>query len=126
MAAILSTEGQKHPASRWQPGATGTVHLNGVPVGTVTVTGYDTSWGFGVFHPGDRFARFAPAFGLWSALMHADRDDRPLSRATSDALVTAENAMDALKAKLYFPEDAAWVDVFQLNIDGELLEWKEY
>ena len=131
MAAISPSNGNESfgsldRVSRWHPGATGVVHLNGVAVGTVTVTGYDTSWGFGTFRPDGRFARFAPAFGLWSRLMHADGDGRPLSRATSTALVRAENAMDAIKARLFFPADGAWVDLFQLNIDGELLEWKEY
>ncbi len=90
------------------------------------MTGCDASWGFGTFQPMDPFARFAPAFGLWSRLMHADGDDRPLTRDRSAALARAENAMDAIKARLFFPDDLAWVDAFQLNIDGEMLEWKEY
>ncbi len=82
------------------------MHLNGVPVGTVAVTGWDTSWGFGMFRPDDRFARFAPAFGLWSRLMHAGGDRRAAEPGdVSDALARAENAMDAIKARLYFAAD---------------------
>ena len=115
-----------HPGlGRWQPGAVGSVHLNGIPVGTVTVTGWDASWGFGRFCPDGGFSQFAPAFGRWSVLMHADGDGR-LSPAASAALARAENAMDAIKARLFFETDGIWVDAFQLNIDGDLLEWKEY
>ena len=58
--------------------------------------------------------------------MHADGDDRPISRATSAELVRAENVLDSIKCRLFFPDDDVWIDVFQLNIDGELLDWKEY
>jgi len=112
--------------ARWLPGAVAVVHLNGEAVGTLTVTGSDASWGFGRFRPDAGFAAFATAFGTWSLLMHADGTDRPLSRVVSDELALAENRIDRIKARLFFPADDAWVDVFQLNIDGELLEWKEY
>jgi hypothetical protein len=112
--------------NRWRPGERGVVHLDGDAVGTLTVTGWDASWGFGRFSPEPGFAAYAPAFRRWSLLLHADGDGRPLSRATSDELVRAENRLDRIKARIFFPADDVWIDVFQLNIDGELLEWKEY
>ena len=113
-------------AGRWLRGSVGILHLDGIAVGTVTVTGSDASWGFARFRPDGRFAPFAAAFGLWALLMHVDADGRPLSREASTELVRAENTIDRIKARLFFPADDVWVDVFQLNIDGELLEWKEY
>ncbi len=109
---------------RLRPGAVGLLYLNGIQVGTVTVTGWDTSWGFGRFKPDEAFAPFAGAFGLWSLLMHVDGDR--LSREASDELARAENRLDRIRAKLYFPVDDVWIDTFEVNIDGELVEWKEY
>ena len=109
-----------------RPGTVGIVHLNGSPVGTVTVTGGDTSWSFGRFTPGPGFEPFAPAFELWSLLMHDGGAGSRLDRATAADLAVVENAMDRIRSRLFFPADDAWVTPFQLNIDGELLEWKEY
>jgi hypothetical protein len=49
-----------------------------------------------------------------------------LDRATAGNLAVVENALDRIKAKLFFAAEQAWVDLSQLNIDGELLEWMEY
>ena len=114
------------PGGRVRPGAVGFLHLNGDPVGLVTVTGWGTSWGFGRFRPGARFEPYAQVYGLWSLLMHDNEDGRPLTAAASAELARVENALDRIRGRLYFPTDDVWVDLFQLNIDGELLEWKEY
>ena len=49
------------------------------------VKGWDGPWGIGDFTPGERFAQFAPPFGLWSLLMHAKTVDGCLSRAGIEA-----------------------------------------
>ena len=103
-----------------------TLYLEGQPVGVVAVKGRDSSGGFGDFTPNGQFASYAPAFGLWSLLMHAEDAGERLSRAASSELATAESALDAIKARLFFPATRRWVEVAQLTIDGELLEWREY
>jgi hypothetical protein len=95
-----------------------------VAVGLVTVTGWDASWGFGRFQPDPAFASYASAFGLWSLLMHADGGR--LSREAAAELAVAENRLDRIRAKIFFPHDGVWVDAIELNIDGDLVEWKEY
>ncbi len=97
--------------------------LDDAPVGTVTVSGADGSWGFGRFRPGPAFAPFAAAYRTWSALLHAGAR---LTAETSVELARIENRLDRIKGRLFFPADGAWVEVVQLNIDGDLLEWKEY
>ena len=108
---------------RMPVGAVADLYLNGATVGSVTVTGWDASWRFGRFSAGPGFEPFAPAFELWSLLMHSG--DR-LDRATAADLAVVENAMDRIRARLYIPAERAWVELAQLNIDGELLEWQEY
>jgi hypothetical protein len=107
-------------------GSRAVLHLNGEPVGDVLIKGWDGSWGYGNFLPGERFSEYAPLYGLWSLLMHADEADEKLSDAASQELSRAENSLDAIKSKLFFPKNQQWVNVAQLNIDGDLLEWKEY
>ena len=102
------------------------LYLEGQEVGTVEVKGRDSSGGYGDFTPNGEFATYAQAFGLWSLLMHADEDGSRLSPAASSELASAENALDAIKARLFFPAQVRWVEVAQLTIDGELLEWREY
>jgi len=101
------------------------LYLNGKPVGQVYVKGWEDSWGLGEFHPTPDFSEYAPLYGLWSLLMHADEDTR-LSREASQELSQAESQLDTIKARLLFPQNEEWVDVAQLTIDGALLEWKEY
>jgi hypothetical protein len=105
-------------------GGRAVLHLDGEPVGDVIVNGWDGSWGYGTFLPGEHFSEYAPLFGLWSLLMHAD--EGRLSHAASEELVQAETQMDAIRTRLFFPQNQQWTDVVQLTIDGELLEWKEY
>src|SRR4051794_27109010 len=81
-------------------GARGVLHLNGARVGEIVVYGWDASWTYGRFTPLDGFGRFAPIFGRWSLLMHADEQE-PLSRAASEELREAEQQMDAVKARAF-------------------------
>ena len=102
----------------------GELYLDGELVGEVFVRGWQSSWGFGEFHPNERFSAFAPVFGQWAMLMHEDERER-LSVAASDELSVAEQAMDGIRSQLFLRELNEWRDVRQLNIDGELIEWKE-
>lgn len=105
--------------------ATARLFINGKEVGTVTLKSLADSWGFGDFQPNAAFAEFAPLFGSWSILMHADDDDPKLSAAASDELRAAEFAIDSLRAQLCMDADQEWLDLSQLNIDGPLIEWKQ-
>ena len=107
-------------------GGRAVLHLDGQPVGDVVIKGWDGSWGYGNFVPGERFSDYAVLFGTWSLLMHADSADEKLSDAAAQELMQTETRLDAIKSKLFFPKNQQWVDVAELNIDGELLEWKEY
>ena len=100
------------------------LYLNGSKVGAVDVRGWEGSWGIGEFRPDESFAPFAPVFGEWAMLMHED-PDRQLSPAASAELSAAERAMDSIRARLFFPDRDEWRDVRQINIDAELIEWKE-
>ena len=103
--------------------------LNGRDVGGVTVKGWDDSWGFGDFTPGEGFAHFAPRFGAWSLLMHADdgddASDGALTPEAAAALREVECEIDRIHAKLFLVGPAEWRKISQLNIDGPLIEWKE-
>lgn len=111
-------------SSKAAKGARATLHLNGTPVGSIRVKGFDTSWTYGHFEPHDAFAAFAPVFGRWSLLMHDD-EHKALDGAAAIELRETEREMDALHARVYFPDDDSWHEVAQLNIDGTLIEWKE-
>jgi hypothetical protein len=109
---------------------TGRLYLNDTEVGTVKVKGWDDSWGFGEFSPGERFGAYAPWFGAWSLLMHADQNDDDaasgrLSRPASEELRRVENEIDRIHAKLFLVGPREWRKISQLNIDGTLIEWKE-
>jgi hypothetical protein len=105
------------------PLAQGELYLNGKNVGRVTLRGSNHSWSYGEFAPGDSFVEFAPLFGRWSLLIHAD-GDACLSAEASEELRSAECALDRLHAKLFLPERQEWRDLAQVNIDGTLIEWK--
>src|SRR3954469_13381385 len=105
-------------------GTQGELYLNDQLVGRVTVKTHDGSWHFGQFDPHEAFAPFAPLFGLWSLLMHADEDADRISSATSDELREAELAIDRIRARLHLVETNEWKDLQQLNIDGDLIDWK--
>jgi hypothetical protein len=102
------------------------LYLDGKAVGEVIIKGGDMSWGFGDFQPREEFGTFATVFGHWSLLMHSDGEEGRLSPAVIEELSQAEVMLDQLKARLFFPNEQEWVNVAQLTIDGELLEWKEY
>jgi hypothetical protein len=104
--------------------ATGRLFLNGKHVGDVVVKSRADSWGFGDFAPNAAFAEFAPLFGQWSLLMHADDNDPQLSNAASEALREAELAIDALEAILLLDSPPERLVLGQINIDGPLVEWK--
>jgi hypothetical protein len=101
------------------------LYLNGVDVAAVAVKGWDDAWGFGEFRPGTAFSRFAPHFGLWSLLMHADESDDRISEAATDELRRTERQIDALHAELLLVETGQRRPISQLSIDGEMIEWLE-
>ena len=100
------------------------LYLNNRLVGTVEVRSSDNSWHFGVFTPSADFADFAPLFGRWSLLMHADEDADRLTSAASEELRETEIEIDRLHAKLHMTATGEWCELQQLNIDGELIDWK--
>jgi hypothetical protein len=100
------------------------LYLNDERVGDVVVQRTEDSWSHGTFSPGEGFAKYAPVFGRWSLLMHADGGGERLSAAASEELRRTEYEIDRLRAKLKFEEDGEWVNCAQLNIDGPLIEWK--
>jgi hypothetical protein len=98
--------------------------INGKHVGDVKLKSRAESWGFGDFAPNAAFGEFAPLFGNWSLLLHADDDERKMSEAASEELRVAERAIDSLRAKLFHHAEEKWLIITQLNIDGPLIEWK--
>jgi hypothetical protein len=109
---------------------TARLFLDGHDVGAVRVRGWDAAWGFGEFLPGEGFSSYAPRFGAWSLLMHADDDgddtsDGRLSEAAAEELRRVEYDIDRIHAKLFLVGPKEWRKVSQLNIDGPLIEWKE-
>lgn len=104
---------------------TARLFLNDKDVGDVVIRGWEGSWGFGEFAPREGFSDFAPIFGSWSLLMHADEDAAKLSPDAAEELRQAEYAIDSLRAKLFLPTRNEWRAIRQVNIDGKLIEWKE-
>jgi hypothetical protein len=98
--------------------------INGQFVGNVLVKGEHNSWHFGEFTPNANFTPFAPVFGRWSLLMHADEDSDRLTAAASDELRETEIELDRLDARLFIPATGKWMNICQVNIDGELIDWK--
>jgi hypothetical protein len=115
----------KHAIARKRQGPA-ILFLNDQPVGEVQVTGGDFSWGFGRFVPSPEFAQFAPLYGTWSVLMHAEDDQSKLSRDAAAELARAEALIDSVKARLRFLNEDQHVHIAQLTIDGDRLEWKEF
>jgi hypothetical protein len=105
-------------------GSVAELRLNGKRVGTVEVRGTSDSWSWGYFSPEPAFAEFAPLFGIWSLIMHADDENHRLSRAASDELRQAEIAIDLLRGELHWPNDQRTMRAWQINIDDNLVEWK--
>jgi hypothetical protein len=100
------------------------LYLNGRSVGSITVRGFTDSWHFGEFAPSADFAEFAPLFGEWSLLLHADETAPEISRVARDELTRIEREIDQLRAELFFPETEQRIVADQINIDGDLVEWK--
>lgn len=106
------------------PGSIARLHIDGQEVGVIVVRGSDSTWCYGTFTPGQRFAPYASLFGAWSLLMHED-EDRPLHPTAQQALNDAERKMDQLHARIHFPDQNHWQRVRQINIDGTDIEWRE-
>jgi hypothetical protein len=100
------------------------LYINDRRVGAVEVQRTEGSWSHGTFRPNEAFGPFAPLFGRWSLLMHADGEYERLSRAAGEELREVECEIDRLHAKLRFAESGRTVRCAQLNIDGVLIEWK--
>ena len=118
----MTNEKAKKPARK---GSTARLHLNGKDVGQVNINGADNSWNYGDFTPDDAFGEFAPVFGQWSLLIHADGDANPLSRDASDELRQTEYLIDSMRAKLVMTDSGETSRISQVNIDGSLIEWKD-
>ena len=101
------------------------LYLNGKPAGVIYRSGRSTCWSYGLFDPEEGFAEFAPLFTCWASLMHVNQQGDELDEQTLAELRVAECAIDALDAKLFWPESNSWTVASQLNIDGRLVEWKE-
>jgi len=97
--------------------------LDGSAVGTVALTRRDGPWFFGRFAPEPGFARFQNIFHQWSGLMDLARQ-RPLSEAERRQLAAVEQSIDRLRASVV-TSDGRRQPVWQLNIDGDLIEWSQ-
>jgi hypothetical protein len=107
-------------------GSVALLYLNGVCVGEVHVKGFSAGWGYGDFAPAAAFSAFAPAFGQWSLLMHAQADAERPDRATAEELRQAERLLDAIRGQLYFPRSDEWIAAPELAISRGMVEWREY
>ncbi len=101
------------------------LYLNDKPVGAIAASHADNSWTFGEFTPSDSFTEFAPLFGQWSLLVHADDDDAPLSTAAAEELRSTEQALHRINARIFIPATGEWRELAAVNIDGSMIEWKE-
>jgi hypothetical protein len=99
------------------------LYLNDKSVGTIQLHSRDGAWIFGDFQPSAEFCEFAPLFGQWSLLIHAD-GDLALSDAASDELRQIECDIDRLHARLFMSRIGRWFNIMQINIDGTLIECK--
>ena len=104
---------------------TGRLYLNEQHVGDVEIHGWQNAWGFGLFMPGPRFKTFAPLFERWASLMHSKASVDRLSEDDAAELRKAEIALYAIHAKMHVPEMQQWRQIAILNIDQQLIEWKE-
>ena len=94
-------------------------------VGIIRPGRNENSWNFGEFEPLKCFSKFAPMFGRWSLLMHADSDIEPLSSAAADELREAEREIDGHQFRLFSPVRKQWIALVEVNIDGNMIEWRE-
>src|SRR3954454_20310930 len=107
MQTIREESGLDMLLNEHQPTATAgdkaILHMNDKRVGVVIVAGSSDSWAWGEFTAEEAFAEFAPLFGIWSLVMHADEGSKHLRRAASDELRQAEAALDMLHCQLHWP-----------------------
>jgi hypothetical protein len=108
------------------PGARAILYLDDIEAGSVEVQRIGRAWIHGRFMPAPGFETFAPLFGRWSLLMHADVGGEKLSPAASEELRSCECEIDRMQARLLFPETNQWITCAQINIDGPMIEWKSY
>ena len=107
-------------------GTTAQLYLNGKMVGAVLVQRREDSWTHGRFTPNEAFGEFAEVFGRWSLLMHADGEHERMSEAAGEELRRCEYEIDRMRAKLVLDDTGETIQCAQINIDGELVEWKTY
>ena len=112
------------PKTEVADGSVAELRLNGKRVGTVEVRGTSDSWSWGYFQAEPAFAEFAPMFGIWSLIMHAEDETDRLSRAAADELREAELAIDRIRGELFWPDSQRLVRAWEINIDDTLVEWK--
>ena len=102
---------------------TARIYIDDQHVGDIDVSGWHGSWGLGQFRPNDLFEAYRPLFAEWSRLMHADAG--PISDDVSQRLRELECQMYTLRCKLFLVQLHQWRQVLILNIDREMIEWKE-
>ena len=124
MVSVQSTVSAS-PLSRPR-GSAAVLFLNATRVGAVQVRSGNSTWGYGHFTPEPEFSSFAPIYGRWSLLMHAQGESEKPDRAIVDELARAERLVDSVKAQLFFASSEEWVNVGELAIANEVLEWREY
>lgn len=107
-------------------GAKGILYLNGTSVGDVELQHVADSWSYGRFTPGAGFSSFAPLFGRWSLLMHADEGAERLNPDAAEELRRCEYDLLKIEARMFFPQTHQWVNCAELNIDGGMIEWKSF
>jgi hypothetical protein len=101
------------------------LYIGKIHVGTIDVQRGDGAWGFGEFKPGPGFTQFAHLFGAWSLLMHEDESQR-ISREAAEELSAIEQILDTLPARIVWEDVHRDISVAQINIDGNLIEWRSY
>ena len=101
------------------------LYIDELHVGTIRPGRHENSWNFGDFEPLICFSKFAPMFGRWSLIMHADSDVEPLSEAAAEELREAEMEIDRHRFRVFSPEQKQWTSLSEVNIDGSMIEWRE-
>jgi hypothetical protein len=102
----------------------GVLYLEGRPVGRVSLVGRDGPWCFGHFTPDQEFWAFDRYFRVWSELLHAGSDGQPLSDGVREKLSALEKSIDQLRATIHLTDADERHEITELNIDGEMIEWK--
>ena len=103
----------------------GQLYLNDEFAGEVLIRGWEGAWGFGEFRPCDNFQKHAALFEQWSRLMHVNESADQLSRDIAEQLRKVECALYRIRARLFLMDSKTWRQISILNIDSNLIEWKE-